>query len=373
VARTLLQRLGEERAPWALGLTGLIVATPVFFDVALILFIPLVYGLARRTGRSLLYYAIPLLAGIAVAHSFIPPTPGPVAVASLIGADLGWVIAVGLLAGIPATVVGGIVFGRTIAGRIHLRVPEYMLPEVNPERAPVSTDSSAAPAADAELPGFGLVIALIGVPLSLILVGTVTRVTLGDGHPLRALFAFLGHPFAALLIAALLAFWLLGTRRGYSAEEVRRVATAGLEPVGMIILVTGAGGVFGNVLVAAGVGDALAGLMAGSAMPVVVLAFLIATVVRVAQGSATVAMVTAAGIVAPVIQAGSYPPPMLGALTIAIAAGATVLSHVNDSGFWLVSRFLGMSEAETLRSWTVMVTLVGLVGFAVALLVSAFL
>jgi Gnt-I system low-affinity gluconate transporter len=145
-----------------------------------------------------------------------------------------------------------------------------------------------------------------------------------------------------------------------------------LEPVGMIILVTGAGGVFGNVLVAAGVGDALASLMAGSAMPVVVLAFLIAAVVRVAQGSATVAMVTAAGIVAPVIQAGSYPPPMLGALTIAIAAGATVLSHVNDSGFWLVSRFLGMSEAETLRSWTVMVTLVGLVGFAVALVFSAF-
>lgn len=373
VARTLLGRLGEERAPWALGLTGLIVATPVFFDVALILFIPLVYGLARRSGRSLLYYAIPLLAGIAVAHSFIPPTPGPVAVASLIGADLGWVIAVGLLAGIPATVVGGIVFGRTIAGRIHLPVPEYMLPEVNPGPASVSTESSStAPAADAELPGFGLVLALIGVPLSLILLGTVSRVTLGDGHPMRALFAFLGHPFAALLVATLLAFWLLGTRRGYSAEEVRKVATAGLEPVGMIILVTGAGGVFGNVLVAAGVGDALASLMAGSAMPVVVLAFLIATVVRVAQGSATVAMVTAAGIVAPVIQAGSYPPPMLGALTIAIAAGATVLSHVNDSGFWLVSRFLGMSEADTLRSWTVMVTLVGLVGFAVALVFSAF-
>jgi Gnt-I system low-affinity gluconate transporter len=374
VARTLLGRLGEERAPWALGLTGLIVATPVFFDVALILFIPLVYGLARRSGRSLLYYAIPLLAGLAVAHSFIPPTPGPVAVASLIGADLGWVIAVGLLAGIPATVVGGIFFGRTIAGRMHLRVPEYMLPEVNPGPASVSTESSStAPAADAELPGFGLVLALIGVPLSLILLGTVSRVTLGDGHPLRALFALIGHPFAALLVATLLAFWLLGTRRGYSAEEVRKVATAGLEPVGMIILVTGAGGVFGNVLVAAGVGDALASLMAGSAMPVVVLAFLIATVVRVAQGSATVAMVTAAGIVAPVIQAGSYPPPMLGALTIAIAAGATVLSHVNDSGFWLVSRFLGMSEAETLRSWTVMVTLVGLVGFAVALVFSAFL
>ncbi|HUG39234.1 MAG TPA: gluconate:H+ symporter [Longimicrobiales bacterium] len=363
IARTLVGRVGEARAPWALALTGLIVATPVFFDVALILFIPLVYSLARQSGRSLLFYAIPLVAGIAVGHSFIPPTPGPVAVASLLGADLGWVIALGLLAGVPATIIGGVFFGRHMAGRIHLGVPEYMLQDA---------DSRAA-ADDAELPGFGLVLALIGVPLLLILLSTVSRVVLAEGHPLRALFAFIGHPFTALLLAALLAFYLLGVRRGYSADEVRKVATAGLEPVGLIILVTGAGGVFGNVLVETGVGRALADLMAGSNMPVVVLAFLIATVVRVAQGSATVAMVTAAGIIAPVIEAGSYPAPMLGALTIAIASGATVLSHVNDSGFWLVSRFLGMSEAQTLRSWTVMETLVGLVGFAVALVFSFFL
>ena len=372
IARTLVGRVGDARAPWALALTGLIVATPVFFDVALILFIPLVYSLARRSGRSLLFYAIPLVAGIAVAHSFIPPTPGPVAVASLLGADLGWVIAMGLLAGVPATIIGGIFFGRYIAGRVHLGVPEYMQQDPDSPRAAADADSHAA-ADDVELPGFGLVLALIGIPLLLILLSTVSRVVLADGDPLRDLFAFIGHPFTALLIAALLAFWLLGVRRGFSADEVRKVATAGLEPVGLIILVTGAGGVFGNVLIETGVGRALADLMAGSNMPVLVLAFLIATVVRVAQGSATVAMVTAAGIIAPVIQAGSYPSPMLGALTIAIASGATVLSHVNDSGFWLVSRYLGMSEAETLRSWTVMETLVGLVGFAVVLVVSLFL
>lgn len=362
IAHTLVGRFGEERAPWALGLTGLIVAIPVFFDVALILFIPLVYSLARQSGRSLLFYAIPLVAGIAVAHSFIPPTPGPVAVASLLGADLGWVIVVGLLAGIPATIFGGVIFGRYIGDRIHLGVPEYMLQEAErPEHA-----------ADRELPSFGLVLALIGVPLLLILLSTVSEVVLAEGHPLRALFAFIGHPFTALLIAALLAFYLLGVRRGYSADEVQKVATASLEPVGLIILVTGAGGVFGNVLVETGVGDALASLMAESNMPIVVLAFLIAVVVRVAQGSATVSMVTAAGIVDPVIQSGTYSAPMIGALTIAIASGATVLSHVNDSGFWLVSRFLGMTEEQTLRSWTVMETLVGLVGFAVVLLFSFF-
>lgn len=363
IAHTLVGRFGEQRAPWALGLTGLIVAIPVFFDVALILFIPLVYSLARQSGRSLLLYAIPLVAGIAVAHSFIPPTPGPVAVASLLGADLGWVILFGLLAGIPATILGGVYFGRYIAGRIHLEVPEYMLQEA--ERPAHEQDQPP--------PDFSLAVGLIGVPLVLILGSTLSDVLLAEGHSVRAFFNFVGHPFTALIIAVLLAFYLLGIRRGYTADQVQRIATASLEPVGLIILVTGAGGVFGNVLVETGVGDALASLMAASNLPIVLLAFLIATVVRVSQGSATVSMVTAAGIMAPVIEAGGYSPPLVGAITIAIASGATVLSHVNDSGFWLVSRFLGMSEEETLRSWTVMETIVGLVGFSVVLVVSLFL
>jgi Gnt-I system low-affinity gluconate transporter len=189
----------------------------------------------------------------------------------------------------------------------------------------------------------------------------------------RDLLAFVGHPFTALIAAALLSFYALGTRLGFSAEEVREMATKSLEPVGLIILVTGAGGVFGKVLVATGVGTAVADWMATSRLPLVVLAFLIATVVRVAQGSATVSMVTAAGLVAPIVEVGNYSAPMVAAVVIAIASGATVLSHVNDSGFWLVSRYLGMSEKQTLRVWTVMVTLVGLTGFAVVLALSFFL
>lgn len=363
ISRTLLRTFGEERAPWALGLTGLIVAIPVFFDVALILFIPLIYSLAHRSGRSLLFYAIPLVAGIAVAHSFIPPTPGPVAVASLLGADLGWVIVFGFAAGVPATLVGGIFFGRYIGRRIHLEVPEH---------AAEATSEAGEDAAEA-LPGFGLALGLVGIPLLLILVGTASGVLLPEESALRGWLSFIGHPFTALVLAALLAFYLLGLRRGYSAKEVQQVATASLEPVGLIILVTGAGGVFGNVLVETGVGEALAEIMAASNLPGVLLAFMIATVVRVAQGSATVSMVTAAGIMAPVIEAGSYSAPMIGALTIAIASGATVLSHVNDSGFWLVSRFLGMDEKTTLQSWTVMETIVGLVGLGVVLLISFFI
>jgi gluconate transporter len=378
IADSLLRRFGDRYSPWALGLTGLIVAVPVFFDVALILLIPLVYGLARRSGRSLLFYAIPLLAGIAVAHSFIPPTPGPVAVAGLLGADLGWVIALGAAAGVPATIVGGIWFGRYAADRIHLDVPDFMHPTpeaTNPESraAKPGPREQAGVRPAAAMPGFGLAAGLIALPLVLILLGTVSSVALPDGHRVRDALAFIGHPFTALIAATLLSFYALGTRLGFSRDEVRGMATKSLEPVGLIILVTGAGGVFGKVLVATGVGTAVADWMAASQAPLVALAFLIAAVVRVAQGSATVSMVTAAGLMAPILEATTPSAPRVAAIVIAIASGATVLSHVNDSGFWLVNRYLGMSEKQTLQVWTVMETLVGLTGFGVVLLLSFFL
>jgi gluconate transporter len=357
IANTLLRTFRDERAPWALSITGLIVSIPVFLDVALILFIPLVYTLTERTGRSLLFYAIPLLAGMAVAHSFIPPTPGPVAVAGLLGADLGWVIAFGFVAGVPAMIVGGIIYGRYIADRIHLDVPESMQDEAE------ETDDEGI----VSHPSFGQAVGIIALPLVLILIGTVSDVVLADDAPLRSALRFIGHPFTALTLAVLLAFYVLGIRGGYSMQQVQQIATKALEPVGLIILVTGAGGVLGEVLIETGVGDALAQAMAASNMPVVLLAFMIALVVRVSQGSATVSMVTAAGLVGPVLDAGTYSAPLVGLVAIAIASGATVLSHVNDSGFWLVSRYLGMDEQQTLRSWTVMETLIGLVGLAVVL------
>lgn len=363
IANTLVKRFGDDKVQWALGITGLVVAIPVFFDVALILFIPLVYSLAKRTGKSLLYYGIPLVAGIAVAHSFIPPTPGPVAVASLLGADLGWVILFGLLAGIPSMIIGGVFFGKYIAKQIHLDVPEYMEQEnVEPKQGGIQTP-----------PDFGLVLGIIATPLFLILLNTVSDVLLPEENTLRAWIGFIGHPFTALTIASLLSFYFLGTRRGYSLREIQTFATNSLEPVGLIILVTGAGGVFGKVLVATGVGEALANVMSASNLPIILLAFLIAVVVRISQGSATVSMVTAAGLIAPAIKVGSYSAPLVGAITIAIACGATVLSHVNDSGFWLVGRFLGMDEQQTLRSWTVMETIVGCVGFLVVFVISFFI
>lgn len=359
IAGTLLSRSGEERAPFALALIGFIVAIPVFFEVALILFIPLVYDLTRRTGKSLLYYGIPLAAGIAVAHAFIPPTPGPVAVAALLGADLGWVIFVGIIAGVPSALAGGVIWGRYISGKIHLSIPENMVKK---------TDNY--PTDQLRIPGFGISILVIIIPLFLILLNTASGLLFEETHPFAVWMSFIGHPFTALLISCLIAFRYLGTRLGFTRDQVQEIATNSMRPVGMIILLTGAGGVFGRVLVAAGVGEVLLDVMASSNLPVVLFAFLLAAAIRVAQGSATVSMVTAAGLIAPLIEAGSYSPAVIACVTIAIACGGTVLSHFNDSGFWLLKEYFGMTEKQTLASWTVMETIIGITGVIVVLLLS---
>jgi Gnt-I system low-affinity gluconate transporter len=359
LAQTLVKKFGEDKSQWALGITGFLVAIPVFFDVGFIILVPIVYGLAKKTGKSLLYYGIPLLAGLAVTHSFIPPTPGPIAVADLIGADLGWVILFGTIAGIPAMIIAGPLFAKYISKKIHVIVPDYMnLEDIE---------------YDKELPSFKLIASLIMIPLALILLNTVSGVLLEEGNLVRQILTFLGHPFVALTIATILTFVFLGTKRGYSRQEVQDIATKALEPAGIIILVTGAGGVFKQVLIDSGVGGVLGDMMAGSPLPPIVLAFLIAAVVRVAQGSATVSMVTAAGLMAPLISILGLEGPVLGLLVIAIASGATVLSHVNDSGFWLVGRYFGLSVKDTLKTWTVMETIIGLVGFGVAFILGFFI
>ncbi|PPA70487.1 gluconate:H+ symporter [Jeotgalibacillus proteolyticus] len=363
LALTLVNKFGEGRVQWALGLTGFIVAIPIFLDVALVILVPIIYSLAQKTKKSLLYFGMPLLAGLAVTHSFVPPTPGPIAVASVLGADLGWVILFGVLAGLPAMILAGPVFGRYIGRKIHVKVPDYI----------VENEMSKKEYHEKELPSFLLVAVLILIPLFLIILNTVLGTVLPEGNNVREIFTFIGHPFVALTISTLLTFYFLGTKRGYTKEEVRKIATKSLEPAGIIILITGAGGVFKQTLINSGVGDVLGNMMANSSMPLILLAFLIATFVRVAQGSATVAMITAAGLIAPVLEVVDVSAAMLGLLVISIASGATVFSHVNDSGFWLVNRFFGLTEKETLQTWTVMETIIGFVGFAVVFSISLFI
>lgn len=361
LANTLLDKFGEDKAQWAMGITGFIVAIPVFFDVGFVILVPLVYGLAKKSGRSLLYYGIPLVSGLAVTHSFIPPTPGPIAVADLLNADLGWVILFGMIAGIPTMIISGPYFGRYIGGKIHIEVPD--------------TFQTVSGFGSKKIPGFATVTIIILIPLFLILFNTLSGVLLEnqDSNPLKSFLGFIGHPFIALLIAILLATIFLGVRSGFSKEELQKITTKALEPAGIIILITGAGGVFKQVLIDSGVGEILANMMAASTMPPVILAFAVAAIVRVAQGSATVAMITAAGIISPITSILQLEGAALGLIVIAISAGASILSHVNDSGFWLVSRYLGLTEQQTLQSWTVMVTVLSLTGLFVVYIISLFI
>jgi Gnt-I system low-affinity gluconate transporter len=359
LSQTLLKQFGDNKSQWALGIIGFLVAIPVFLDVGFIILVPIVYGLAKRSGRSLLYYAIPLLAGLAVTHTFIPPTPGPIAVASLLNADLGWVILFGSLIGLPVMIIAGPLFGRYIAGKIHVEVPNYVPVEDNIVK---KTD----------LPSFMLIFSIILIPLVLILLNTLSGVLLPESSIFCKIFVFVGHPFVALIIAVLLSFTLLGTRRGLTREQIQDLATKALEPVGVIILVTGAGGVFKMMLIDSGAGDQIANLMASTNLPPIVLAFFIAVVVRIVQGSATVAMITAAGLMAPILETFNLSGPVLGLVVISIASGATVVSHVNDSGFWLVNRYLGMNIKDTLKSWTVMETIIGVAGFCGAMIFGVF-
>ena len=358
LAHHLIRSFGIKRAPWAMTLTGFLVAIPVFFDVGFIILVPIVYALSRDSKRSLLYYAIPLLAGLAVTHSFIPPTPGPVAVADILNAQLGWVILMGTLLGIPVAIIAGPLFGRYIAKKIHLDPP--------PE-----TEGSGVEVDRQELPSFRIIVAMIFIPLLLILLNTVTTLSVAKGWVRQSLatdlLEFVGHPFSALIIATLAALYFLGIRRGMKRAQLLDLSTRALGPAGIIILITGAGGVLKQMMTASGMGEAIASSMAGSAMPPILLAWLLAAAVRVTQGSATVAMITAAGLIAPVITHLQLSDPQRALLVIAISSGATLLSHVNDSGFWLVGKYLGMNERQTLQSWTVMESLIAVSGLLLTL------
>jgi GntP family gluconate:H+ symporter/Gnt-I system low-affinity gluconate transporter len=357
IALSMIGKFGEDKAAWALGLTGMVIAIPVFFDAGLIILIPLAFSIARRTGKSTLIYGIPLLAGLAVGHAFIPPTPAPVLVAGILGVDLGLVIAIGLVVGFVAMIVGGPLYGRFIGSRIYVPVPQAIAGQANID--------------ESKLPSFGTVVSIIMIPLVLILLNSASRVIPAISW-LAPFFGFVGTPFIALVIAVAAAMFLLGTRNGYSREELEKLMTKSLEPTGMILLVTAGGGVLRYMLQDSGLGDIIGRAVASSPMPMVAVAFLIAAAVRISVGSATVSMTMAAGIVAAMPEIAVFSDLHLACIVMAIAGGSTILSHVNDSGFWLVKSLFHIDEKTTLKTWTVMETIVGGTGFIVALAVSFF-
>ena len=357
VAQTLIGKFGEKKAGVALGITGLVVGTTVFFEAGVVILIPLAFGLARKTKKSTLYYVIPLLAGLATGFAFIPPSAGSVLVANMLGVDLGVMIAVGVPVGILSLIFAGILWGKFIGKKIYTELP--------------SNSQEAKTVEEGKIPSFGTVLGIILVPLVLILVSTVSAY-IPALKPVRPVLEFLGTPFVALIIAVLCAMYFLGTKLGYNGEELKNIMDKSLRPTGQILLVITGGGIIRWVLQDCGMGDIIGPALEKSGLPLIIVAFLIAALIRASVGAAVVAMTMAAGIMAAMPAVANLSPVYLAAMVCAINGGATAFSHVNDSGFWLASSLLEMDEKTTLKSWTVMETIIGFTGLICAIVISLF-
>jgi len=362
LADKLVDVFGEKRAPFALGIASLIMGFPIFFDAGLVVMLPIIFAVARRLGNNVLLFGIPAAAAFSVMHVFTPPHPGPVTATELYGANLGLVLLVGLIIAFPLWYVSGYLWGLRVGRKYVLPIPGFF--------GDVDEDQPKNP------PQVGTVIAMLLLPLGLIFLNTgldflrSLGVVSADAMWFQVLSA-LGESPVALLISVLVATWVLGTRRGEHGTALEKVLDSSLGPVCSVILITGAGGMFGGILRASGIGDALSESLDAIGLPVIVAAYVIAVVMRVAQGSATVALVTAAGLMAPAVAAGDYSVMQVVAITLATAAGSVFAGHVNDSGFWLVGRLMGMDVKTTLKTWTVQQTIESVLGFLLALAVFA--
>ena len=382
LANGVHKTFGEKRAPMAMVLVGFLISIPVFFDVALVILAPILVAMARKSGKSILRYGLPLCAAMAVTHACIPPTPGPILVGLNLGADIGLMILWGAIVGLPTAIIAGLL-GAKMGDKMVVPIPNIFA------EAKVEPTGGGG---KKPIPAWEVIV-LILLPIALILVQSIVSLDLkpqveafASGTALEGSFSmldaeggpktwvqtilFLGHPITALMITTLVTLFLLGTLRGTDKATLMDLSTKALGPAGIIILVTGAGGVFKAILVDSGVGNALAELFSGLDAPLILLGFLLTTIIRVTQGSATVAMIGGSALMAESIKAAfeeglmsSHDVALAG---IAIACGATMISHVNDSGFWVVKNYLGMTEKQCLSTFTVITTVIGLVGFALA-------
>ncbi|WP_432922509.1 gluconate:H+ symporter [Microbispora sp. CA-135349] len=357
----ILRRSGDRALPWAMTLIAVLIGLPMFFEIGLVLLMPVILLVARRSGRPLLLIAVPALAGLSVLHGLVPPHPGPLVAIDTLKADLGLTLGLGLLVAIPTVIVSGPLFARFAARWVRPAPPERL------EREQVQKPGDTAPEdADRPRPGFGVTVATILLPVVLMLGRAVAEIALPEDHAVRTVFDVLGTPLVALLIGVIVAMFTLGRAAGFDRARISSAIADSLPPIAGILLIVGAGGGFKQTLVDSGVGKVIGEAAQGANVPVLVLGWLIAVGIRLATGSATVATISAAGIAAPL--AAGQSPAHVALLVLAIGAGSLFFSHVNDAGFWLVKEYLGMSVGETIRSWSIMETVISVVSFCCVLL-----
>jgi GntP family gluconate:H+ symporter len=362
----LLRRARKAAVPWAMAVVALIIGLPMFFEIGLVLLLPVIVLVARRAQLPLMRVAIPALAGLSVLHGLVPPHPGPLLAISALHAQLGLTLALGLLVAVPTVIVCGPLLSILVT---------RMVPVPAPDRAGgLDTTAPTTRSEDVKRPpSFGVTLATILFPVVLMLAKGLADIIWSGDHPpvARAVLDFIGEPLVALTLAVLLAMVTFGYAVGLTGTRIAGRITASVGPVAAVILIVGAGGGFKQTLIGAGVGDSVAKLANDSHLSVLLLGYLIAVALRLATGSATVATITAAGIVAPL--AGQLTATHTALLALAIGAGSLFLSHVNDAGFWLVKESFGLTVGQTFRSWSLMETAVSVVGFALVMLLSLLL
>ena len=350
IVDTILAHTAPARLPWAMALAAFLIGIPLFFEVGIVLLIPVVMIVARHSRQPLVLVGIPALAGLSALHGLVPPHPGPLIAIDAVGANLGLTLAFGLLVSVPTVIVSG-----PLAARLMVRWAPIPAPE------PLGASKEEV---SARRPSFACAISVILLPVILMLARTVVETALpGDDGALTTVALFLGQPVVALLLTVLVTMAALGTRLGSSPQEVSERVGASLAPIAGILLIVGAGGGFKQTLVDSGIATVIASWIQQAAVPAIIAGWLVAVAVRLATGSATVATITAAGIMTPL--AASMPATESTLLVLAIGAGSVFLSHVNDAGFWLVKEYFGMSVGQTFKTWSLMETILSVVALAV--------
>ncbi|BAH50324.1 MAG: gluconate:H+ symporter [Rhodococcus sp. (in: high G+C Gram-positive bacteria)] len=364
VVDTLVGRAGPRTLPWMMALVGAVIGLPMFFEIGLVLLMPVIILVARRSGLSLMRIAIPTLAGLSAMHGLVPPHPGPLVAVAALNANLGLTLALGVVVAIPTVIVAGPLFSKLAARWVDVPVPELYVTTEDRE--------GAEAAAERRRPSFAATLSAILLPVVLMLGKAVADVAAPDSEsPAKALLDFLGTPVVALGLAVLAGMLLLGRGGGMDRNALAASLESSLPPIAGILLIVGAGGGFKQVLIDTGIADVIAEAIKGSALPVLFLAWLVAVLIRVATGSATVATVTASGILAPV--AAELTSTHVSLMVLAIGSGSLFLSHVNDAGFWLVKEYLGVTVVQNLKTWTVMECIISVTGLAGVLALSVFI
>lgn len=352
IATTLISKFGEKHIQWAVVLTGFTVGFALFYEVGFVLMLPLVLTISAAARVPLLFVGVPMAAALSVTHGFLPPHPGPTAIATLFSADMGKTLLFGTILAIPTVILAGPVFARFLK-KIDKPIPEGLY--------------NAKTFTEAEMPSFGVSVWTALVPVVLMALRAIAEMILPKGHPVLVYAEFFGDPIMATLIAVLIALFTFGLNRGRTMEQVMDTLTDSIKIIAMMLLIIGGGGAFKQVLVDSGVDKYIAGLMEGSSVSPILMAWSIAAALRIALGSATVAAITAGGIVAPVIASTGVSPELM---VLAVGSGSVILSHVNDPGFWLFKEYFNLTIGETLRSWTVLETIISVCGLVGCLLMS---